>query len=590
MNEHDETAGWYEWAEEPPAGRARLWYLKNGRGVWRTADLEAGSTGRARTRLIRTRSGDRLEVRNEGPDVVMIDGISKRTEKYGGEPWEIRDQKPCGSVRRNHGEIWTCHDEHIYAILRTDCFTMERPEYLKSVRGKDARKAGKAGEALIKTLVKTAGGEATRKRGNGEPDYDVDIRGRKTIWEVKTITKENWFKGDGVYERQADDRTLNRTIERAAKQLTKDSLDGRPTVLALVNFRPNDPHALTGDEIAQALFGDMVIERKNGEARTTRRRGRKRTRHLENISAIATLTVTDLVPKNPERGIRGSRLARNGWVLCATKIYANPLGRVPAVREDFMQLPAGWNTRQRGPGRVANLITHEMIQDWDGFIRQGMREGGPAAQLAGMMVSMRETGHRKSEEAREDALNELEDSGLAGNEVLADRRTFSIESTPAESKGEWVRYVYERSEGDRTARIAGCRKSVGEVLEMILAGGKIEEVAKTAEIRLGGKRLKDKLAGVRIAAAWAADLTSEEGNRPAEGDGVQLTPNVCSGGPRLAGTRVRVRGILDSLTWGMEPEKIAKEMNVEKKKILDGIRYGLRAVRRIEKRREVRMK
>lgn len=577
----------YEWEERKPPGRAVIEYVKNGGGVRRRAELVSGPDGNRRTVLLRTKAGDRLEIANRGPDVVTIDGEDERTEIHCGEAWNVVERQPFGSLGAGQSERWICGDETVTVTLRTECFAGSRAEYLTEAgRGGEGR--GSIAEAAFRRVVQEARGTAAKRETEGEVLCDVELGTQAGVWAVAGVGSETWFRTDGFYDAASGDRPLRETVEAAARHLERDSRAGATTVLVLMNFRLDAPHAIAEDEVAEVLFGDAVNGTRGDEARNARKSGPADPELLKNVSAIATVSVRDMIPKQPERGIPGSRVARNTQVLYTTRMYRNPGAAVRAERDAFGKLRTAWNVRRRGRARERYRIANEVVQDWGwGWGVESVAEREPARRpgITGRLIRERRTGYEDRNDLVSEGIEEHDRDGPDRCGIRSKRRTFELTMTPPETRGLWVQYVYERSATDRTARIAGCSATVAGVLERLAAGESVAEVGRTTVVAPGGKKLRDERAAVKIAAEWASELAGEKETRPGEGDGVQLTADTCFGKPRLAGTRIRVGETLDDLAWGAEIEKTAESAATNPEGVLTSIRYGLRAVRKQESRK-----
>lgn len=582
-----ETTAWYEWEEEKPKGQAVLTYERNGKGVQKRAELVSGSTGARTTVLLRMKGGDRLEVRNDGPEVVTLEAVNTQTEQHCGRLWEVEESAPLGSLRAGQTERWTCKEETVTAILRTECFARPRGEYLVEA-GRGGGRRGSIAEAVMTTVLREAGARTVRRGGNGSGVYDVELAGQRSVWVGISAGDERRFRECDWYCKYTD-KPLTQSMKEAASLLKKDSEAGTPTVLMLMSGRAREPHGVTEEEVAELLFGEPITGTGEKEGAKVGRAGRDDAEHLKDISVIATMSVEDIIPKQIERGIPGSRLARNTEVLYTTRMYRNPWARATAERSTFTRVRTSWHVRREAAPRRPYGIVNEVVHPWDEWcvdIRE--RERARRRWIPGKLLKDHGAGcddYDRDRQIRQGI--RLHDRARPGwSDAPTSGRGFARRTVLADSHEEWLEYVYERGATDRTARITGCDATVAEVLERLVNGEKMSSVGRTTPVAPGGRRLEEELAAVFIASTWALELAGEVDTRPDSGDGVELTLGICFGHPRLEDTRIRVRGILEGMLWGGEIETVAKGEATNREGVLTALRYGLRAVRKQQARRQ----
>lgn len=592
--ERDERESWHEWKAHPRRARAEVRFRTGGSRKWTNREVSEGGGENGETVLAETGEQTTIEVENRGPAIVTVDGKSERTEYYGGDrndPWEVKERKPCGTLAGDgERQLWLCENETIVATARPECFLMERPFYLEKINRKQPREHGKTGEDLVEELFRRAGvcyerADEGMKDGTAA-DFRARCGDRETVWEVKTVVyEEEGTTTDGAHGRKAEDRAMRNGIAKANRQLEAASREGRPTVLALVNLREHDPHALTGDEIAQALFGDMKVMLEGDEARTTGR-SRREAHKARNVSAIATFSIGEAVPVSQSRGVAPADMADNAMLVCATRLYANPDAAVQAQRSDFEKLPAEWLTRERAAPRKAFVITQKVLESWDGFIERHVNEDGMPAEIAKGMQHMREEiyeSYREAAEAAGEDIRVRRTPDEAGRKLIhANRRVFVLNrETPPEADEWWDRVFRDRTTGELL--IAGTRARVTAVLRQMARECRESTAAERANEE---ERTSYGQEDRRTAAVYAYVLL--RGRKTAKGElkGIESNPRRCHGAATIGETRIRVTDVLGSTGAAGEPLAAANEYRLTGDETAKALEYGALAVAEMESERK----
>ena len=575
------SGGWREWKEARPAGHTTIRFRTDGSQEWRTVRVDSN---REEELLAATADGV-LEVRNDGPEIVTIDGRYERTEFFNGDetnPWEIKGRTLCGSLAAGESSRWRIGDERIVATARTECFMVDRTEYLRMRRSKKGRRSGKSGEELFAHLFRVRGVEAecivARGHGVPTPDFRVRANGLETVWEVKTLIDEQPDVLGDSYSTGADDRTLSNVADKAARQLMNHAGAGVPTVLGLVNLRGYDPNAIQGDELALLLYGQVEagIDQEKGTGLTTGRIP-NRDRGYRHISAIAALEFHVANPPSKERGRRYSDFAQNTAMIGVSKVFVNTEAVVPLKPEDLTRLRASWMSWTTAPGREVLVSTCKTHEEWDGFMDIAPKDDSTMGMVAAGMKEIREEMRRQVREGKVDWIG---DDGR----MAADRRSVLLRSEPLRCEETWTRYVVEDAEKPWTARIAGSRTKVTEVLGLVAGQVPYKEIA--GKIESGSLPVDDDCIAVRAAAAYAGTVVNEGRNLPPDSDEIERVPGRCGGAPVLKNTRLRVTGVFDGIESGMSVNEIARDWEAQVDLVLAAVRYGLDAVLKHENREQ----
>lgn len=574
-----------DWETTRAPGESNIRFRLNG-GRWETRRISEEDTV-----LAEVTEGRMIEIENEGPDIVSIDGRFERTETFEehnlGET-QISGFTQCGHLGAGNREIWRTLEERLYAQARPECRFIPRTEYLRLVRGAEGTRTGPSVERLYRWLFEELDEELDLKaeairtsrhdeRGRRTPDFVVSLGGIKTCWELKAVLDE---KDERIADEQLGtgrNSTLENNLAKAAKQMRASAGEGIPTIVGLVNLRDWDPGALEPDLIADALYGTPVADLRT--ATITGREARWPDRYRA-ISAIATLSFQVAVAPIPERGKQLSDII-DGMRMMATLRFFHNARAVTALRaEAVASTRAEQHWWAEAKPRKVLVGTWRTLGNWD-----GTHEADPTDRstrgIAGMGLHMMR--RAIAEAAAEAAAERPGGRPKDGTTVRIDRHGTVLYEETAPIDETWARFGVPGTQDRDGPVLAGSETTLQEVLKLAGEGVEYETITATADSSVLPE--DEPAAAVKTAAAYAVLVLMNDEDRPNPSGMIERVDGRCGGKPVLRGTRHRVSSILELMVQGMTVAEIAEMTEQKQETIREAIEYGRKALARNTTRR-----